>query len=203
MMDSKYISTTEEKKIAYNLPIKRAKVFLESRALMRECLSDFLEIRPLDIPLKAYPGAVPQVPQNIGNISISHTQNVLIVILHEEKIGIDIENSDRQFNYQGLTKKYFQKRERTKNKIRIQKKDILQEWSAIEAAIKWEGGKISKDLKEWEYVSEEKEIYHKNKNLTLTLNQFEYKDWIISIATRGKKYQNDQFIICDGINNIS
>ena len=94
-------------------------------------------------------------------ILIRHTQNVLIVILHEDKIGIDIENSDRKFNYQGLTKKYFQKRERTKNKISIQKKDILQEWSAIEAAIKWEGGKISKDLKEWEYVSEEKEIYHK------------------------------------------
>ena len=120
MMDSKYISTTEEKKIAYNLPIKRAKVFLESRAFMRECLSDFLEITPLDITLKAHPGAVPQVPPNIGNISISHTQNVLIVILHEEKIGIDIENSDRKFNYQGLTKKYFQKRDRTKNKISIQ-----------------------------------------------------------------------------------
>ena len=203
MMDSKYISTVEEKKIASNLPIKRAKVFLESRAFMRECLSNFLNISPLDIPLKAYPGGVPQVPQNIGKISISHTQNVLVVILHEDKVGIDIENSERKFNYQGLTKKYFQKKERTKNKISIQKKDVLKEWCAIEAAIKWEGGKISKDLKEWEYVSDEKEIYHKNKNLTLTLNQFDYKDWIISIATKGKKYQNDQFIICDGINNIS
>ena len=48
-----------------------------------------------------------------------------------------------------------------------------------------------------------KKFIIKNKNLTLTLNQFEYKDWIISIATKGKKYQNDQFIICDGINNIS
>ena len=203
MIDSKYISTTEEKKIAYNLPIKRAKVFLESRAFMRECLSDFLDIRPLDIPLKAYPGSVPQVPENIGKISISHTQNVLVVILHEDKVGIDIENSERKFNYQGLTKKYFQKKERTKNIISIQKKDILKEWSAIEAAIKWEGGKISKDLKKWEYALDKNEIYHKNKNLTLALNQFDYKNWIISIATKGEKYQNNQFIICDGINNIS
>ena len=201
-MDSKYISTVEEKKIASNLPIKRAKVFLESRAFMRECLSDFLGISPLDIPLKAYPGEIPQVPQNIGKISISHTQNVLVVILHEDKVGIDIENSDRKFNYQGLTKKYFQKKERTKNKISIQKKDVLKEWCAIEAAIKWEGGKISKDLKEWEYVSDEKAIYHKNKNLTLELNQFDYKEWIISIATKGKKYKNDQFIICNSIIDI-
>ena len=36
---------------------------------MRECLSDFLEITPLDIPLKAHPGAVPQVTPNIANIN--------------------------------------------------------------------------------------------------------------------------------------
>ena len=202
MIDSKKISTSEEKQIANNLPIKRAKVFLESRAFMRECLSNLLDINPLDIPLKAYPGEIPQIPKDIGNISISHTQNVLIVIFHKDKIGIDIEKSDRKFNYQGLTKKYFHKRRSTKSKTRIYKKDVLKEWSAIEAAIKWEGGKISKDLREWEYISDNREIHNKNKNLTLELNQFDYKEWIISIATKGKKYKNDQFIICDSIINI-
>ena len=202
-MDSKYISTTEEKKIAYNLPIKRAKVFLESRALMRECLSDFLEIRPLDIPLKAHPGAVPQVPPNIGNISISHTQNVLIVILHEDKIGIDIESSDRKFNYQGLTKKYFQKRERTKIKSAFKRKISYKHGALLKQQLNGKAGKYLKISKNGNMFQRKKKFIIKNKNLTLTLNQFEYKDWIISIATKGKKYQNDQFIICDGINNIS
>ena len=107
MKGLKHISTSEEKKISKLLSEKRAKVFLESRAFMRQCLSNLFNLNPLEIPLKAHPGEIPNIPEEMGNISISHTKNILILIWHEEKIGIDIEVSKRKFNYRGIAKKYF------------------------------------------------------------------------------------------------
>ena len=201
MIGSKQISTSEEKEIARNLPYKRAKVFLESRAFIRECLSNLLGIKPLEIPLKAYPGEIPKIPKEIGNISISHTKDTLIVIWDENRIGIDMEKTNRNFNYKSLAEKYFRKNTEMTDKLKINKNYVLKNWSAVEAAIKWDGGKLSKDLKNWKYLKKKGKIIHENKKIELQLNQFEYKDWTISIAMQNKTYQNDQFVICDYGNN--
>ncbi len=198
MGDLKYVSTNEEKNIARELTDRRAKVFLESRAFIRECLSNLLNIEPLEIPLNAYPGQIPKITQDIGNISISHTQNVLIVIWHYEKIGIDIEKSNRQFNYQGLEKKYHL----NNGKIKINKKDILNMWSAIEAAIKWEGGKLSKDIKKWKFTKNKSNIFHRDKKIKLQLHQFDYRGYIVSIAFKNELLKKNQLIICDKANNF-
>ena len=202
MIGSNQISTSEEKEIASKLSHIRAGVFLESRAFIRECLSTLLDSNPLEVPLRAYPGEIPMIPEEIGNISISHTGNILIVIWHIEKIGIDIERSDRNFNYQSLAKKYFQKNLDKKDINKLDKKEVLNQWSAIEAAIKWEGGKIANDLKQWKYIKHENKILHMNKKLKLKLNQFEYKGWTISVAMKSNIYKNDKFIICDKVNNF-
>ena len=202
MIGSNQISTAEEKEIAKKLPFTKAGVFLESRAFMRDCLSTLLNSNPLEVPLKAYPGEIPKIPEEIGNISISHTENVLIVIWHKEKIGIDIEKSDRKFNYQSLANKYFKKNLNIKDSNKLDKKEILNQWSAIEAAIKWEGGKIANDLKQWRYIRNEGKILHEKKKLKLKLNQFEYKEWTISIAMKSNIYENNKFIICDKVNNF-
>ena len=86
-------------------------------------------------------------------------------------------------------------------KSKINKNYVLKNWSAVEAAIKWDGGKLSKDLKNWKYLKKKGKIIHENKKIELQLNQFEYKDWTISIAMENKTYQNDQFVICDYGNN--
>ncbi len=201
MRGTSQTSTTEEKEIAKKLSHIKARVFLESRAFMRECLSTLLDSDPLEVPLKAYPGKIPELPEEMGNISISHTEDILIVIWHEEKIGIDIEKSERKFNHQSLAKKYFRKNLDTKNINKLDKKAILNQWSAIEAAIKWEGGKLANDLKQWKYIKHEDKIFHEKKNLKLQLNQFEYKEWTISVAMKSNIFINEQFIICDMINN--
>ncbi len=200
----KHISTYEEKKISKLLTAKRAKVFLESRAFMRQCLSHLFNINPLEIPLKAYPGEIPKIPEGMGNISISHTKNILILIWHEEKIGIDIEESKRKFNYQGIAKKYFQNTKGMKSTKKINQKDILNYWSAIEAAIKCDGGKLSQDLKHWKLIKgkNKDKIYHANKELKLQLNQFEYKQWIISITNKKRFFSNDDLIICENFNDF-
>ena len=203
MKGSNQISTTEEKEIAKNLSNLRAGIFLESRAFMRECLATLFDMNPLKIPLRAYPGEIPKIPKEIGNISISHTEDILIVIWHKEKVGIDIERSNRNFNYQSLAKKYFKKNLGTKDFNKLNQNEILNHWSAIEAAIKWEGGKIANDLRQWKYIKNEEKILHEKKQLKLKLSQFEYMGWTISIAMESNIYENHEFIICDKVINLS
>ena len=98
----KHVSTSSELRIAANLPQARAKLFLETRYFMREALSTLFEMNPIKIPIIAYPGEPPKLPNGMGYISISHCKDAFIIGWHQENIGIDIERSDRDFNYQKI-----------------------------------------------------------------------------------------------------
>ena len=144
-----HVSTSNELQIAANLSKARAKIFLETRYYMRDALSALFNISPLKIPITAHPGEPPKLPDGMGYISISHCKDAFIIGWHKDNIGIDIERSDRNFSYQKLAKKYF-----SQDNIKgynLNQYSILQEWSAIEAAIKYDRGKLSKDIKEWKY----------------------------------------------------
>ena len=192
MRNVTHVSTPHEMNIASNLSLSRSQVFLESRFYIRDALSNLFDLNPLKIPLKANPGEPPSLPNGMGYISMSHCQDACIVCWNKERIGIDIESSDREFNYKGLAKKYFNKKHI--NDSRLNKYYILKEWSAIEAAIKWDRGKLSKDIKYWQYKNFEKKILHIKKKLKVNLNQFSFLKWTISIAS-----QND---ICSSTNII-
>ena len=194
MIGLKHLSTSEENEIAKNLSTNRAKVFLESRSYIRESLGNLFNINPLNFPIKAFPGRIPKIPYNMGNISISHSHDAFVIAWHKEKIGIDIERSDRKFNYKAIAKKYLLKK---KGSIEITKKNVLNEWNAIEAAIKWDQGKLSKDLKEWEFIKKKERILHKNKKIDLNLKQFDFYEWTISIAFQDKDFHNKRIIICN------
>ena len=199
MANVTHVSTPNEINIASNLSSSRAQVFLESRFYMRDALSNLFDLNPLEIPLIANPGEPPVLPVGMGYISMSHCKDACIICWNKERIGIDIEFSDRDFNYKGLAKKYFFKK--IINDSELNKYIILKEWSAIEAAIKWDRGKLSKDIKYWQYKNYKKNIYHMKKKLTVHLNQFSFLKWTISIA-----YQNDPYspinIICNNIQHI-
>ena len=122
-----HVSTSSELQIASNLSQARAKIFLETRYYIRDALSTLFNINPMKVPITAHPGEPPELPNGMGYISISHCKDAFIIGWHREKIGIDIERSDRDFNYQKLAKKYFQK-ENIKN-LNMNKYLILREWS--------------------------------------------------------------------------
>jgi len=193
----KHVSTSSELQIASNLSQARAKIFLETRYFMRDALSALFNIEPIRIPIIAPPGKPPKLPKGMGFISISHCKDAFIMGWHHEKIGIDIERSDRDFNYQSLAKKYFQQ-ENIKNS-NLNKSLILKEWSAIEAAIKYDRGKLSKDIKEWIYQKDEENLYHKSKKIKLNLTQLAFLDWIISIACKNKNSYRTPKIICSNL----
>jgi len=192
-----HISTSNELRIASKLSKSRAKIFLETRHYMRDALSALFEIEPIRVPIIAPPGEPPKLPIGMGFISISHCKDAFIICWHHKKIGIDIERSDRDFDYKSLAKKYF----RQENIINsnLNKYLILKEWSAIEAAIKFDRGKLSKDIMEWRYGIDKKNLYHNSKKIKLNLTQLPFLDWIISIAYKNKNLFHPPTIICSNL----
>ena len=192
-----HVSTSSELRIASNLSQARAKIFLETRYYMRDALSALFDINPMKVPITAHPGKPPELPNGMGYISISHCKDAFIIGWHRENIGIDIERSDRDFNYQKLAKKYFQK-ENIKN-FNMNKYLILKEWSAIEAAIKYDKGKLSRDIKEWKHEINKRNLYHKSKRIKLDLIQIPFLDWTISIAFKNNALYELPQIICSNL----
>ena len=194
-----HVSSPKEINIATNLSSSRAKVFLESRFYIRDALSKLFDLNPLEIPLRANPGEPPTLPKGMGYVSMSHCQDACIICWNKERIGIDIECSDRNFNYKRLAQKYFY--QKIINNSELNKYYILKQWSAIEAAIKWDSGKLSKDIKYWQYKNYKKNLYHIKKKLTVNLNQFSFLKWTISIASQNDLYSSNN-IICNNIGHI-
>ena len=192
-----HVSTSSELKIASQLSLARAKIFLETRYFMRDALSGLFKTNPLKIPITANPGKPPFLPDGMGYISTSHCKDAFIIGWHQENLGIDIERSDRNFNYQNLAKKYFSKKNIEHSNLN--KYSILKEWSAVEAAIKFDKSKLSKDLKEWEYQKEREILYHKSKKIKLNIFQFPLLNWTISIAYKNKKISKLPIIICSNL----
>ena len=120
----------------------------------------------------------------MGNISFSHCNDAIIIAWHQNKIGIDIERIDRKFNYEKLAKKYFLHPNFSKKKISLNKSMILNQWCAIEAAVKWDHGKLSSDIKQWKYLKDNNELIHQNKNLHLNFTHIIFDKWTISLALK-------------------
>ena len=190
------VATVAEIKTAEKLSDLRSKLFLESRYYMRKSLSTLFNIDPLKIPINANPGVPPQLPSEMGNISLSHCKDAIVVVWHKSKIGIDIERTDREFNYLKISRKYFTNTNKTKDINKLNKNLILNQWCAVEAAIKWDHGKLAKDINHWQYFEKPKELIHKKKNIHLNYSQINFHNWTIALAYKEKTSLNPEIICC-------
>ena len=111
---------------------------------MRQSLARLFDLDPLEIPINAHPGEPPSLPSGMGNISLRHCKDAITIVWHKGKIGIDIERKDRDFNYLKIAEKYFFHTNKSINHNYLTKNIILNQWCAVEAAIKWDHGKITK-----------------------------------------------------------
>ena len=176
------VATSQEIKIANGLSNFRAKIFLESRGYIRQSLATIFNLHPLEIPIIANPGEPPELPKKMGHVSISHCNDAIIIAWHEKKIGIDIERKDRPFNHKSLAKKYFFQSYQSNPKSKLNRTSVLNQWCALEAAIKWDQGKLAEDIKEWQYFKDKKKLFHKKKKLNLKFTQINFYEWTISLA---------------------
>ena len=193
------VATQKELEIANRLSKQRATIFLESRAYIRQCLGNLFNLNPLEIPIIANPGEPPELPKGMGHCSFSHCNDAIILVWHEKKIGIDIERIDRDFNYVKLAKKYFFKSNSSNNTSESYKNSILNQWCAVEAAIKWDHGKLAKDIKEWQYSENEKTLFHKKKKLKLKFTQITFYKWTFSLAYKDSSHFMPNIICSSGI----
>ena len=76
------------------------------------------------------------------------------------------------------------------------KNKILNQWCAVEAAIKWDHGKLAKDINHWQFFEKPKELIHKKKNIHLNYSQINFHHWTIALAYEEKKCFNNEIICC-------
>ena len=193
------VVTVDEINNAKKLSGLRSKVFLETRGYLRQSLSTLFDLNPLEIPINAHPGEPPRLPPGMGNISLSHCKDAVTIVWHKSKIGIDIERTDRDFNHVKLAEKYFFHTNKSIHNNNLTKNLILNQWCAVEAAIKWDHGKLSEDINHWQYFEKPKELIHSNKNLHLNFSQINFHSWTIVLAYEEKNSLNHE-IICSANN---
>ncbi len=188
------VATKEETETAKNLSEFRSEIFLETRAYLRQSLAKLFDLDPLKIPIIANPGEPPKLPLGMGKISLSHCRDACVIAWHQGNIGIDIERSDRNFNYIKFAEKYFFNTNKSIHRDKLTKRMILNQWCAIEAAIKWDHGKLARDLRYWQYY-EGGGLIHKKKNLILNFSQINFHQWTITLAYQEKSDLKKE-IIC-------
>ena len=189
--------TIEEKRWGNQFASKRKKENIHARSCARIALSDLFQIDPLQIPLNAPPGNAPQLAKGWGYLSISHCKNAVIIGWSNQKIGIDIENTNRELNIKSL-KKFLLNKEEKDNFVNFMpnsiKNILLSKWVSKEAAIKWQGGKLFNEIRQWELKNNNLAI-HNSRGYKLNIHIINYQSWIISIASEEKV--NYQFpILC-------
>lgn len=150
---SKSPVSNQEEFWSRNLSSLRARDYLLARGYLRKSLSDLFNINALEIPLYAPPGKPPKLNDGLGFVSISHCKDAFLLGWSKERIGLDIEITNREFNYKEISERFFFENE--KNLINQFGQDksknlALSMWVLKEAAIKWHNGVIYRDLSNWQ-----------------------------------------------------
>ncbi len=177
--------SSEEKQWVTKLTTRRAWNYHFSRGCIRNVISNMTGFDPLQIPLKADPGKPPLLAEGWGHISMSHCSDALLIGWSSLKIGLDIERKDRNFQAQRLSKRYFTKYENreVENLSSKQSKEIiLKKWLVKEAAIKWQRGKISTDLRKWIWHENSKFAYNNKDGYKVKVFKGNYEKWYFAIA---------------------
>ena len=186
LMPSKLLPiSSDEKKWVQKLTQKRGVNYHFSRGCIRHVMSNVTGLEPLDIPLKADPGKPPSLAEGLGHISISHCSDALLIGWFSEKIGVDIERKDRQFQAQKLSKRFFTQYENCEieHLTPIQAKElVLKRWVVKEAAIKWQSGKIATNINQWSWTNKSQFAYNEELGYKLKVYEQSHDQWIFAIA---------------------
>ena len=184
---------TKEREWAEGLTERKAKEYLHARTQARAVLSTLFNKPPLNIPLHAPPGLPPVLEEGYGFISISHCKDALAIGWSDNRLGIDIECSDRSFAYEKIAARFFNKTEQSffasleGEELRLA---VLNAWIQKEAAIKWQRGSISNDFSAWEFTKGSQQGVHKSLGYQVESKQITIENWILAIASENKSIIN-------------
>lgn len=184
----------QESDWAADLTGERSEHFRRSRSWLRACLAERFGVAPQRIPLRAPPGMAPTLEPGWGYVSISHTSDALLLGWSRQAIGVDLERSDRCFNAAALAQRFFHTDDRAAwcglptEALRC---EVLRQWIAKEAAIKWQEGSLAVDLSRWSWSGSQAYARHQDHGLQVRLQHLTVGDWWMAIAnnagTAGQK----------------
>ena len=73
---------------------------------------------------------------------------------------------------------------------------ILNQCRGFKAAIKWDHGKLAKDINHWQFFEMPKKLIHKKNNIHLNYSQINFHNWTIALAYEEKTSSNPEIICC-------
>ena len=170
-----------EKKLSKNA----FKNYHYSRGYLRFSLSELFNISPLEVPLIANPGAQPVLTNNNGYISLSHCDEILLIAWAPFNIGVDVENKNRIFAAEKISKRFFHESEQKElNKIdkSLFPMEVLKYWTIKEAAYKWQKKKEKTDFLQWESIQNFSIAVNKKINLIVNTYLVIYENFFFGIA---------------------
>ena len=119
---------------------------------MRRCLADLSGVEPDQVPLLAPPGSPPRLANGWGWISLSHCPDAVAVAWSSERVGVDLERTDRSVPARALAQRFFCVQDK-RGLVDLDgddlRREVLNQWVAKEAAIKWQRSSLARDLGRW------------------------------------------------------
>ena len=193
-----WINSTQEQVWAADLRGDRAERYRLTRSWLRCCLADRLLQPPECIPLHAPPGRKPSLAAGWGHVSLSHTCDALLLAWSTQPIGVDLERADRQFNAPALARRFFAAADHLSLlglTPEDQRREVLRQWLAKEAAIKWQGGTLGSDLSSWSCPGRSVVATHQQCGLSVEIQQLSCLGWWMAIAG-GNPARGQNSVIC-------
>ena len=119
-------------------------------------------------------------------MSISHTHDALALGWSVLPIGIDLERSDRSFDALTLARRFFDCRDLDgldSMPSEACRSEVLRQWLAKEAAIKWQRGSLARDLSAWSWSGNAVEAHHLEDDRQVRVRHHQWGDWLIAVAS--------------------
>ena len=166
---------------------KVAYQFIHSRGYARYALSQIFNEPVLEIPLDAKPSNPPKLPSRYGYLSLSHCKDMLAVAWSMQKLGIDIERSDRKIEFLKSFQKLFSNELKSIN-LESSSNDILRShilnfWVLKESLVKWEQSTIINGLKDWKLSRNYNYGINEKSELEVKVQSIDFKEWKIGLAS--------------------
>lgn len=158
--------------------------FSSSQSAIKKILSDFYGI---ESPLLSYTENGKPILEN-GKIhfSVTHTDELFFLAFSDEEIGVDAEVITRKVNYSPILKKIHP----TFHKKINSNEDFLKVWTVLESAVKYLGGTIAHDLKEFSIKNNA--LYYRNQPFAPTVSTQIFENHFVTVCA--KCFNNATFV---------
>ena len=130
---------------------------------------------PKAIYLEFITNKAPALKKECGYLSTSYCKDAFLVGWSDKKLGIDIENKERQIISFDILRRFFKKEEILKilSKRNQSHNDFLKSWVIKEALIKYSGLNIWRDSKDFIWNQKENLGINTNRDLKVKVEQID------------------------------